>query len=74
MKHQSEIIIVGSGLAALSAAARLYELGKRDVSIYSTAYGATPLVAAINFVLENNPYNDTPKQYAEVHDKCRLWH
>lgn len=65
MKHQSEIIIVGSGLAALSAAARLYELGKRDVSIYSTAYGATPLVAAINFVLENNPYNDTPKQYAE---------
>ncbi|WP_296970740.1 MULTISPECIES: FAD-binding protein [Tepidanaerobacter] len=65
MKQHNNIIIVGSGLAALSTAARLTELGKQDISIYALGDGATPYIAAINFVLEDNPYNDTPKQYAE---------
>lgn len=62
-KH--DVIIVGSGLAALATAARLQELGKKDIAIYSTAYGGTPYIAAINFVLPGNYYGDTPQQYFE---------
>ena len=62
-KHQ--VIFVGMGLATLSAAARLYELGITDIGIYTKGYGGTPYIAAINFVLPNNPYNDTIEQYAQ---------
>ncbi|MGL4791674.1 MAG: FAD-binding protein, partial [Anaerotignaceae bacterium] len=62
-KH--ETIIVGIGLAALATAARLYELGKRDIAIYTDNYGGTPYIAAINFVLPDNPFGDTPQQYFE---------
>ena len=60
-----EILIVGSGLAALSTAARLVELGHRDILIRASARGGTPFVAAINFVLPDNPYGDTPERYAQ---------
>jgi aspartate oxidase len=63
IKH--DVIIVGSGLAALAAAARLRELTKKDIAVYTTAYGGTTYIAAINFVLPENPYGDTPKQYFE---------
>ena len=63
MPQKHETVIVGIGLAALSTAARLYELGKKDIAIYSQSYGGTPLIAAINFVLPENPYGDTPEQY-----------
>lgn len=66
MKNQRyEIIIVGAGLGAFATAARLHELGQKNIAIYSTSYGGTPDIAAINFVLENNPYGDTPKQYMD---------
>ncbi|MGE4284583.1 MAG: FAD-binding protein [Clostridia bacterium] len=61
VKH--DIIIIGSGLAALATAARLHELGQKDIAIYTTAYGGTPYIAAINFVLPENPYGDTPQKY-----------
>lgn len=63
MENKIETVIVGMGLAALATAARLYELGKRDIAIYSQGYGGTPYIAAINFVLPENPYGDTPEQY-----------
>lgn len=63
MENKTEIVIVGIGLAALATAARLYELGKRDIAIYTDSYGGTPYIAAINFVLPENPYGDTPEQY-----------
>lgn len=63
MENNHEIAIVGIGLAALSAAARLYELGKRDIAVYAEGCGGTPYIAAINFVIPENPYKDTPRQY-----------
>ncbi|MDR3259022.1 MAG: FAD-binding protein [Fusobacteriaceae bacterium] len=58
-----KVIIVGIGLAALSAAVRMIELGIKDIGIYMKSYGGTPYIAAINFVLPDNPYGDTNKQY-----------
>ena len=63
IKH--DVIIIGSGLAALATAARLHELGKRNIALYTVAYGGTPYIAAINFILPDNPHGDTPKQYFE---------
>lgn len=60
-KHK--VVIIGQGLASLVTAARLYELGEREIAIYGKAYGGTPFIAAINFVLPNNPYGDTIDQY-----------
>lgn len=65
MSKNHEVIIVGMGLASLAAAARLSELGIKDIGIYTTAYGGTPFIAAINFVLPDNPYGDTVEQYYE---------
>ena len=67
MAKKHEVIIVGMGLASLAAAARLNELGVKDIGIYTTAYGGTPYIAAINFVLPDNPYGDTIGQYNEHH-------
>lgn len=66
MNNSHEVVIVGAGLSGLTAAARLYELGVRDIAVYARAHGGTPYIAAINFVLEDNPYGDTIEQY--VHD------
>lgn len=63
IKH--DVIIVGSGLAALATAARLHELGKKNIAVYSTGFGGTPYIAAINFVLPDSPHKDTPQQYFE---------
>jgi len=65
MKNKHEVIIIGMGLASLAAAARLSELGIKNIGIYTTAYGGTPYIAAINFVLPDNPYGDTVGQYYE---------
>jgi len=62
--EEHEIVIIGSGLAALATAARLTELGKREIAIYSVGWGGTPYIAAINFVLPDNPFGDTPERYA----------
>jgi aspartate oxidase len=63
--NKYNVIIIGSGLAAFATAARLCELGIRGVAIYAKSYGATPYVAAINFVLPENKYGDTPERYFE---------
>lgn len=54
MAKKHDVIIVGMGLASLATAARLWELGVKDIGIYTTAYGGTPFIAAINFVLPDN--------------------
>lgn len=65
MAKKHDVIIVGMGLASLATAARLSELGRKDIGIYTTAYGGTPYIAAINFVLPDNPYGDTIGQYMD---------
>lgn len=65
MERKHGFIVVGGGIAALTFAARLVELGKKDIGIYTIAHGATPYIAAINFVLPGNSFGDTPGQYAE---------
>ncbi len=65
MEKKHDIIVAGGGLAALVLAARLTELGVKDIGIYALSYGATPYIAAINFVLPDSPFGDTPEQYCE---------
>lgn len=60
-----DVIIVGMGLASLATAARMHELGVKNIGIYTKGYGGTPFIAAINFVLPDNPYGDTIEKYAE---------
>lgn len=62
---ERDVLIIGSGLAALATAARLSEAGRRDVALYASGRGGTPFIAAINFVLPDNPYGDSPERYAE---------
>ena len=57
------VAIAGTGLAALIAAARLTELGIKDIALYGNGFGGTPFIAAINFVLPENLYADTPQLY-----------
>lgn len=64
MTRHHSVAIAGSGLAALATAARLHEQGVRGIAIYASGLGGTPYIAAINFVLPDNPYGDTPEQYA----------
>lgn len=65
MKKTHDVVIVGMGLAGLAAAARLVELGVNDIGIYAKGFGGTPYVAAINFVMPENPFGDTTQQYCE---------
>lgn len=65
MSKRYNIIIIGLGLGALTAAARLTELGVKNIGIYAIGHGATQYIAAINFVLPGNPYGDTWQQYCE---------
>lgn len=65
MSEHHNVAIAGIGLAALATAARLTELGIKKIGIYANGLGGTPYIAAINFVLPDNPYGDTPRQYAE---------
>lgn len=63
MTDRCKVAIAGMGLSALTAAARLVELGIEGISLYADGFGGTPYIAAINFVLPDNPYGDTPEQY-----------
>jgi aspartate oxidase len=63
MKHQ--VVIAGSGLSALTAACRLVSRGVKDIALYAPAYGGTPFIAAIDFVLTGNPYHDTQSCYTD---------
>lgn len=65
MMHTHRVAIAGMGLAALTAAARLVELGETDIAVFADGFGGTPFIAAINFVLPDNPYGDTPEQYCQ---------
>ncbi len=62
---KSNVLILGTGLAALTCAARLIELGIDGIAIYAPAYGGTPYIAAINFVVPGNPYEDKNETYCE---------
>ena len=64
MRHH-RVAIAGMGLSALTTAARLTELGVKDIALYADGSGGTPFIAAINFVLPDNPYGDTPERYEE---------
>lgn len=63
MTPSCKVAIAGMGLSALTTAARLVELGVEGISVYADGFGGTPYIAAINFVLPDNPYGDTPEQY-----------
>lgn len=63
--RQYQVIIIGQGISGLVTAARLVELGVRGILIAGEGEGASPAVAAINFVLPDNPCGDTPAQYGE---------
>lgn len=63
MTDRCQVAIAGMGLSALTAAARLVELGVEGIHVYADGFGGTPYIAAINFVLPDNPYGDTPEQY-----------
>lgn len=65
MSKRHCVAIAGMGLASLTTAARLTELGVKDIAIYANGFGGTPYIAAINFVLPDNPYGDTPELYCE---------
>ena len=65
MVERHRVVIAGIGLAALTTAARLTELGIKDIALYANGFGGTPYIAAINFVLPDNPYGDTPELYYE---------
>lgn len=65
MSSHHQVAIAGMGLAALTTAARLCELGVQDIAIYADSFGGTPYIAAINFVLPENPYGDTPELYCQ---------
>lgn len=64
MKDQYKAIIVGSGLAGLSTAARLVETGEKALAIVASGYGGTPYIAALNAVMTPNIWGDTPQQHA----------
>jgi len=63
--HRYQVMIIGGGLAGLAAAVRLTEQEICDVLVVEQGAGGTPAIAAINFVLPDNPYGDTPEHYAE---------
>ncbi|TCL70038.1 succinate dehydrogenase / fumarate reductase flavoprotein subunit/L-aspartate oxidase/fumarate reductase (CoM/CoB) subunit A [Hydrogenispora ethanolica] len=64
MEQPYRIIIVGSGLAGLSAAARLVEEGEKRIAVVSLGVGGSPYVAAMNAVVAPNPWGDTVAQHA----------
>ncbi|MBQ9433387.1 MAG: FAD-binding protein [Synergistaceae bacterium] len=64
MTRHLKVAIAGSGLAALTTAACLHALGVKDIAIYAGDLDGTHYIAAINFVLPDNPYSDTTEQYA----------
>ena len=63
MSRKHDVLIIGMGLAAMATAARLKELGYEKIALYATGYGGTPYIAAVNFVLPDNPYGDTTDCY-----------
>jgi len=65
MKKDCNVLIVGLGLSASFAAARLHELGVTDIVMCGAGLGASPDDKAINFVTPDNPYGDTPDLFAE---------
>jgi aspartate oxidase len=64
LRNQSKVLIIGSGLAGLSAAVRLAEAGETDIAVVSSGSGGTPYIAALNAVLTPNPWGDTVEQHA----------
>lgn len=64
MSRRHQAAVIGMGLAAFSAAARLTELGIEQIALYAAGPGSTPYIAAMNLVTEN-PYGDTPERYCE---------
>lgn len=62
--NRYQAIIIGKGLAGLTTAARLVEQGVKDILVAGSGWGGTPYIAAINFVLPQSPWGDSPEQYA----------
>lgn len=63
MKHR--IVIIGSGLASLTAVCRLVKKGITDIGIYASAFGGTPYIAAIDFYIPDNRNRDSESLYEE---------
>lgn len=62
-KRTFDALIVGSGLAGLTAACYLWEKGRRDIAVVSSGLGGSPLVAAFNAVLPDSQHGDSPALY-----------
>lgn len=58
-----DTIIVGSGIAGLTAACLLWERNRRNFAILAPGYGGAPYIAAFNAVLPDNPCGDSPACY-----------
>lgn len=48
-----KILIIGAGASALTLASKLVKEGEKDIGIYASAHGASPLIAGINFLTDN---------------------
>lgn len=49
-KHK--ILIIGAGASALTLASKLVKEGEKDIGIYASSHGASPLIAGINFLTD----------------------
>jgi aspartate oxidase len=63
--YNHDVLIIGSGLAGLIAACRLYDDGLTNIGIISAGLGGTPYIAAFNAVIKNSPYHDNTAWYCE---------
>lgn len=73
-KKDYNVIIVGLGMAAITAAERLTELGIQGVAMFGTASGASAHLSAFNLCTNTNKGGDTPIVFAEdvLRGGCRV--
>lgn len=65
MKKDFNVIIVGLGLAATAAAARMTELGVENIAMFGAGPGASRNAMALNLCTNDNPFLDTPLVFAQ---------
>lgn len=63
-KKDYNVIIVGLGLAATAAAARMTEMGITKIAMFGAGKGASCNAMALNLCTDDNPYEDSPEVFA----------